>query len=316
MLASPASSFRQTVILGCHKTDMGGKPGVRHDRSVEGALRAFAQDILTEVRTALANPHDAKGVHDFRKAMKRWRAFLRLLEPLVGEPARDLRTSARDLARALASARDGQAALDALTDITKHDGLPARSAATIAGRLDALRAAAEDTALTETLRARLRLAIEAAEDALAGWALADARFDDIATALTEGYARARRSIPADWPQAGDDDLHELRQRIVVHRYQMELIVPLWPRLGKLWVGEAQRLRERLGTCQDLAVLARLTAPHQPLAPWRSRLIPLIAARRAVHVAAAARIAERLFAERPKAFRRRLLAIWASGGAGG
>jgi CHAD domain-containing protein len=291
---------------------MGGKPGVRRDRSVEEALRAFAQDILAEAQAALDNPHDARGVHDFRKAMKRWRAFLRLLEPLVGEPARDLRTSARDLARALASARDGQAALDALTDIARTDGLPARSLATITSRLDALRAAAEDTALTETLRARLRLAIEAAQDMLAGWAITDTRFDEIAVALSEGYARARRCIPADWPQASDEDLHELRQRVVVHRYQMELIVPLWPRLGKLWVGEAQRLRERLGTSQDLAVLARLTAPHQPLAPWRSRLVPAIAARRAVHVAAAARIANRLFAERPKAFRRRLLAIWDNG----
>jgi hypothetical protein len=69
------------------------------------------------------------------------------------------------------------------------------------------------------------------------------------------------------------------------------------------------LRERLGTHQDLAVLAALTAPHQPLAPWRSRLVPLIAARKAVHAAAAARIAGRLFAEKPKAFRRRLMALW-------
>jgi hypothetical protein len=86
---------------------------------------------------------------------------------------------------------------------------------------------------------------------------------------------------------------------------------LWPRLLKVWVSEAQRLRERLGTCQDLAVLTRLTTPHQPLAPWRSRLSPLIAARRAGHVATATRIAGRLFAERPKAFRRRLLSLWES-----
>jgi CHAD domain-containing protein len=104
-------------------------------------------------------------------------------------------------------------------------------------------------------------------------------------------------------------LHELRQRVVEHRYQMELVEPLWPRLGKLWVAEAQRLRERLGSHQDLVVLAGLTAPHQPLAPWRSRVAPLIDQRRAVHAAAAQRLAHRIFAERPKAFRRRLEALW-------
>jgi hypothetical protein len=90
---------------------------------------------------------------------------------------------------------------------------------------------------------------------------------------------------------------------------MELVVPLWPRIGRLWVDEAQRLRDRLGTCQDLAVLAQLTAPQQPLARWRSRLAPLIAARRTSHVEYARRLARRLFAERPRAFRERLEAMW-------
>jgi hypothetical protein len=97
--------------------------------------------------------------------------------------------------------------------------------------------------------------------------------------------------------------------VIEHRYQMELVEPLWPRLGKLWVEEAQRLRDRLGRYQDLAVLSGLTAPHQLLAPWRSRLARPITDRQTVHLNAAARLAGRLFAERPKAFHRRLRAIW-------
>ena len=62
---------------------------------------------------------------------------------------------------------------------------------------------------------------------------------------------------------------------------------------------------------DLVVLVRLTAPHQPLAPWRSRLTAPVQQREAAHVAAAQRLAGRLFAERPKAFRRRLKALWES-----
>ncbi len=92
---------------------------------------------------------------------------------------------------------------------------------------------------------------------------------------------------------------------------MDLIEPLWPRLGKVWAEEAQRLRNQLGACQDLAVLTSLTAPHQPLAPWRSRLAPVIEARRAAHLKTAARLAGRLFAEKPKAFRRRVAALWSA-----
>jgi hypothetical protein len=97
--------------------------------------------------------------------------------------------------------------------------------------------------------------------------------------------------------------------VVEHRHQMELIEHLWPRLGRLWTEEAQRLRGRLGACQDLFVLEQVTKLHQPLAPWRSRLTPMIATRREAHLRAAARLAGRLFAEKPKAFRRRISKLW-------
>ena len=38
-------------------------------------------------------------------------------------------------------------------------------------------------------------------------------------------------------------------------------------------------------------------------------MPLIATRQRAHVTAGARLAGRLFAEKPRAFRRRLLALW-------
>ncbi|MGE3144936.1 MAG: CHAD domain-containing protein, partial [Pseudorhodoplanes sp.] len=99
------------------------------------------------------------------------------------------------------------------------------------------------------------------------------------------------------------------RRVIEHRYLMELVEPAWPRFGRMWVEEAQRLRTRLGSYQDLEMLRALTAPRQPLAPWRSRLLPIVAARQAEHAKAAARIAARLFAEPPKAFQRRIEAIW-------
>jgi CHAD domain-containing protein len=293
---------------------MGDKPAVRPGEPVASALKAIAHDILAEARAALDDPAraDADAVHDYRKAMKSWRAFLRLVERFVGADGERLRIEARDLARALAGARDVQAALDALADIEKHEpGLSPTSLATMRGRIEELRRAAETTTLTPHMREQLRGGLDSAARAVNFWALGDIAFADLAGALARHYRRARRAIPAAWAQAAPEELHALRQRVVEHRYQMELVEPLWPRLGKLWVGEAQRLRERLGSHQDLVVLTGLTAPHQPLAPWRSRLAPAIALRRAAHVAAAQRIAGHLFAERPKAFRRRLAALWDS-----
>src|SRR5882724_9994818 len=109
------------------------KPALRPSVAVGEALRGVARDILAEARAAIEDPakSDAERVHDFRRAMKSWRALLRLLEPFVGEAAKRLRDEARDLAGALAGPRDAQSALDAFEDVEKH-GL-ALSARSIAG---------------------------------------------------------------------------------------------------------------------------------------------------------------------------------------
>jgi CHAD domain-containing protein len=288
---------------------MNDKPALRPQIPVGEALRAVAHDVIAEGTAAVGEEAAVTAVHDFRKAMKRWRALLRLLEPLLPEEDKALRVQARDLARDLAHARDARAALDGLEDTSQENSLSERTLKTVRARLEEMRQRAERNTLTEAKREQLRTALATATARIEQWPLAAVAFSDVAARLAQGYRRARERVPEDWTTADPEALHELRQRVVEHRYQMELVVPLWPRVGRLWVDEAQRLRDRLGTCQDLTVLARLTKPHQPLAPWRSRLTPLIAARRENHVEHARRLARRLFAERPKAFKARLEAMW-------
>jgi CHAD domain-containing protein len=299
---------------------MSDKPGLRPQQAVGDTLRAFARHILGEARAAIEDRErvEAVVVHDFRAAMKSWRAFLRLIEPFLDEEDRRWRAQARDLARLLAGARDVQSALDAVGDVEQHTAshrLSSQSWEAIRARLEALRASAETASLTPALRKRILAALDRVEGRIEQWPLDPLSFSDVAASLCEGYRRARRLIPADWRAADAAELHALRQRVVVHRYQMDIVEPLWPRLGRAWVKEAQKLRTRLGSHQDLAMLARFAEPHQPLARWRSRLQSVISQRQGEHAAAARGIAARLFAERPKAFRRRLEAMWYGGGAG-
>src|SRR5262249_18095900 len=183
-------------------------------------------------------------VHDYRKAMKRWRALLRLIIPFLGDDGERMRVEARDLARELAGARDAQSALDALDDLKdKDDTLSKATRAALRGRIEEIRAAAEETTLTETMRGKLRASVTPASLGVGTWPLDRVGFSAGAGDLAEHYRRARQAMPADWHAASSEDLHRLRQRVVVHRYQMELVEPLWPRFAKLWVGEAQRLRE-------------------------------------------------------------------------
>jgi CHAD domain-containing protein len=288
---------------------MGSDAELRPGQPVGPAVLTLARDLLA--RLALAEEKaEAEVIHDFRRAAKRWRAFLRLVEPHAGDSALALRHQARNVAQGLATARDAQAALDALDDLREdYATLSPRSLATVTRKLETLRANAEHATLTTPARDSLALLQSRSFAALEHWGLDRLSFHDVATGLRRGYRRARKAIPADWSATTADELHELRSRVVVHRYQMEMVEPLWPRLGKVWVGEAQRLRDNLGQNQDLAVLRKLIGPRQPLARWNKLLTPAIEARQRDHIEAAMRQARHLFAERPRDFQRRLEALW-------
>ncbi len=284
------------------------------DASFGDGLAAAARSIIADGRHALTDPElsDPEAVHEVRKTLKRWRALLRLLGRPLGEQADQMRMEARELMRAIAGARDAQSALDALGDLRKTEvPFSPTSIETIRARLTEMRDTAEAKSFTKTMRDRLSRYFDYATLSLERWPLKAIDFDTVTDGLTSTYRRARQLVPDGWSDTEAEHLHDLRRRVVEHRHQMDLVEPLWPRLGKVWAEEAQRLRNQLGACQDLAVLANFTAPHQALAPWRSRLAVLIAARRNAHLKTAERLAGRLFAEKPKAFRRRIAALWSA-----
>ena len=93
------------------------------DGNFGDGLVAAARSIIADGRRALSDQElsDPEAVHEVRKALKRWRALMRLLARPLGEQADQMRAEARELMRAIAGARDAQSALDALADLRKTD---------------------------------------------------------------------------------------------------------------------------------------------------------------------------------------------------
>ncbi|MGA8951223.1 MAG: CHAD domain-containing protein, partial [Xanthobacteraceae bacterium] len=240
---------------------MGEKPALQPKAAIGPVVRAAAAAILTQARAAMIDPERSHqvAVHDFRRTMKEWRALMRLLAPFIPDAQR-WRHDARDYARSLAHARDGAAALMAFDGLIDKGNLvlSERSRLSVRGRIEALRDSQEQAVLTPELRDRIVAWLDMAAAAVAQWPLDPFDFSSIAAQLTAGFRSARNQIPSDWSQASGEELHTLRQRVVDLRYQMDLIEPLWLRFGRMWTDEAERLRGRLGQCQDLEVLKRLT----------------------------------------------------------
>jgi hypothetical protein len=81
---------------------------------IGGAIQVLAREIRGKARDILTDRKrsDTVVIHDYRRTMKRWRALLRLLEPILGLRAKAARKAARDLARDVSGTRDLQSTLD------------------------------------------------------------------------------------------------------------------------------------------------------------------------------------------------------------
>jgi CHAD domain-containing protein len=286
-------------------------------RLVAPSLRQAEDEILVEVGVALEGLNTEKpsgAVHGYRVALKRWRALLRLLRDPIGDEVVALRQEASQLSQEFGRSRDAQAALDALNDIvgSKEIAAPSiseRTQATIADRLEGIRKTSETIALDAAALQRLRVGLARASASASVWPLERMSFEDVATALTQSYRRARRRLPCSWETASAEDVHKFRKALVTFRYQVELIEPLWPKVWRTYTGEVQKLRLHLGKSNDLIILSGLAQPKQPLAHWRSRLAPRIESQRQFHLNRARILASRVLAESPRSFQKRIEAMW-------
>src|SRR6478736_6597119 len=205
-------TFHEIIMQKSQKAKMKGGAG-GGDSSFGDGLAAAARSVIADGRQALTAPElsDPEAVHEVRKALKRWRALMRLLARPLGEQADQMRSEARELMRAIAGARDAQSALDALNDLRKTDmPFSPTSTETIRARLTEMRDAAGATSFTKTLRERLSRYLDYATLSLERWPLKAIDFETITDALTSTYRRARQLAPDDWIEAEAEHLHDLR----------------------------------------------------------------------------------------------------------
>jgi CHAD domain-containing protein len=291
---------------------MAKRPALHPAAPLDQALAAIAQELLRDARAAIIGPAIPadEAVHDFRKAIKRWRAFLRLMASHLSADARSLELAARESARKLGRARDLRAMLDAIEDLPGGKSRPDHAVLAGARRhIAALLAEAATAQADMPLREAPGQEVLLWQQQVSHWDFSAIDFDAFSKALAEGYRRARKAAPEQLSTADDEAIHRFRKRVIDHRYQMELIRSLWPRTAKRRIDDAQRLRDELGQHRDLALLRTMTARDKPLHEYADTLLPAIGKRQKIHLSRAGKLASRLFAERPREFRAQIRKLW-------
>lgn len=220
--------------------------------TVSEARQALARNLekaLNKVEAALQEPSLTILLHEARKAIKEYRALLRLVGTAEAKHARRL---AAETARSLSSARDRQACRDAVAALREADLLNTADAAHI---VEAIGPDISEGREAQVHRDALRRWLTAARALHASQLIAQVNTADIVRNLRKGYALARRVT--DWSEPVH--LHELRKRAVTHRYQMAFFAALSGGRGARRAEKAQKLREILGGYQDVETLKHYLA---------------------------------------------------------
>jgi CHAD domain-containing protein len=260
--------------------------------SVAEAARRLATErvehALAGLREATEKDRD-EAIHAARKRLKETRAVLRLIRGgLPKDTYRGDNAVLRDTGRLLSRARDASvrvATLDKLVGPNAYQSLRRQL-------LDEYEAAAAGQIPNGVF-----LALMDAGRRVSSWEPAggDRLLRD---GLTRTYRDGKDAFRAARADPTTEHLHDWRKRVKDLWYQLRLVEPAWPApLGAL-AEEAHRLADLLGDDHDLDVFAAHVKPIGALAERVCR-------RRATLQLAALRLGRVLYAERPKAFARRV-----------
>jgi CHAD domain-containing protein len=247
-----------------------------------------------------STPEEA--VHEARKDLKKLRALLRMTRGELGDATfRRENLCFRDAGRELAGVRDSDVMLDTLNALDIPPGMEWELRKAIQGHRarnggDARRtAAAGVVAMLREVRRRV-------DD----WPLERHSFDALREGLERTYRRGRRDFRAAQAAPTVEALHEWRKRVKDLWYQHTLLRELWPPVMQAVGDEAHRLANRLGDDHDLAMLAEWVREHAAAEP---EFFEALESRRSELQAEAMALGERLYADKPGAYVRRLRRLW-------
>ena len=270
---------------------------LRLGEPIPDALRAVVDERLERALRRLDEEHDedpVKAVHGARKDLKKTRAALRLARPCMPRSAyRRENARLRDIGRRMSAGRDADVMVETVEALAERwaGQLPKRQFTALERRFaERAQETRDDTPVDELREVRERAR---------GWPIDDCDERTLRAGATRAYRRGRKAFAAAHDDPTTERLHEWRKRAKDLWYHHRLLAEAWPGPVKAFADEADRLGKLLGDDHDLATL------RERLGDGDELVEQLIAARRAELQEEAFELGRRLYAEKPRAFGRRL-----------
>jgi CHAD domain-containing protein len=227
---------------------------IRADEPLGAGLLRVAEGLIDSITKSEGQPESAGGeyVHDVRTTIKRLRALLRLIRPVVGEAFFNRENERlRGAGRRLAVARDAEVARETLKGLPVS-GEPEQKA--VAAALAGLeRKTQRGTDIDKALQ-EVRSDLRQTQRSLQRLQLVDSDWEVVGNGLKNVYRQNRKRMNAALQNGGDEAFHRWRIRVKNLFYELQLLEPVWPKRLDKMTSRLSKLQDKIGLDHDIAVL--------------------------------------------------------------
>ncbi|MBV8330167.1 MAG: CHAD domain-containing protein [Verrucomicrobia bacterium] len=201
----------------------------------------------------------AEDIHAIRVIIKRLRALLRLIRPVLNKTVFDRENSRlRTAAHRLAFERDADVARQTLAMLPRSQGHQAEAVKMLSSQKNG-------DSQPETIQARnyVEMDLERTRRSLHGMRISRAGWDAIEPGLTAVYRKCRKRMQRALRRGEDDAFHKWRITVKHLYYELQMLRPVWPKRLDKMIARLSQLQEKIGTDHDLVILKRSLAsrPH-------------------------------------------------------
>lgn len=282
------------------------------DEPLGAGILRVAENLIDSITDSGEKPKQEEGeyVHSVRTTIKRLRALLRLIRPVVGETFFNRENERlRNAGRRLAVARDTEVARETLKTLSVSDGPEKQAVAAALAGLESKSGTRTD--ISDSLN-EIRKDLEQTKRNLQHLPLVSGEWEVVEPGLQDVYRQSRKRMDRALHNGGDEAFHKWRIRVKNLLYELELLEPVWPKQMDKMTAQLSKLQDKIGCDHDIAVLKSLlrkTPERFGGTEAVERLIRCLDSKSRKLRHAAEPLGQKIFAKKPRRFVRKLGRRW-------
>jgi CHAD domain-containing protein len=265
--------------------------------------------------TSIGDPESDESIHDARRRVKKIRAIIRLVRPVLGKAER-IDPNMKKVSKLLAPVADGQGVIDTLNQLLRRyrTVLPRKTAAAIRSDLVARGRRIDMEAQRNRVLQEARKTLKAERERVKRWRLPVDGFRAVAPGLKNSVKSARTAMMDAWLHPTAERHHTWRRHVKNHWFHVRLLSARCGDQLQPYQRQLEALDGILGEFHNLVLLHEVLVSDSSLSGSEiARCIRIVdryqhELRRNAQV-----LGIRIYSETPRRFVRRVKDLWRSNG---